>query len=715
MVERLAESETVQQSFKSVPRDPRYFMLEQIRPKFEAPADPSRRERRAALILNRFTRTLAILYATDSVAALLGVTPEQIDGKSFYECIHENCHPDAIRVLESAKANDSIAYLRFWYRDPRRPNEIENSPSPQSSDTDEEGGVALNLTPMPGAYPSSDTDVRMGDDNTPIKKDVKQEVKQEHNEYDNNIRRPGSLSTSRTNSERSDRLGLGSDASMFDGSRSQTSRSSASSVPSVNAQRRSNGSPRNQQPIDAIMVEAVVSCSSDGMVVILRRVHDDELAAPQPESAQNGYGHRVQQAQQQPRQGMRALQHESIFAAPWGAQPIVPGYQPERALAIEQNYMPHLQALEAHAAATNGPQNPQFMQTIREVAVFAWAVAGINGNIARHAHGLAQGPAVPPNGFPVWDRNAPMDSIEPPQNQALNKWTELHARIRGAPQVPLPFTQQEQDPGQYYRQERLVRQQYEQPYGSDAPGSSARRHLGKYMGEDGRGPRMLSQTGNWWLQGQEQQYNNYSQHSQHQNQSYQQQSYQQQTYGQPQPPYQQPQPYGPPQPPQQEQGYGQQQYSNPYGHHAPAATPQQHQYSQQYHNAYEQAKSAPQQDHGYSGSGYDRPPPAGGFQPMSTGAGVTSASSFNAATTAYEAASMTAGPSGSNSHSNSNAYVAPSGSVYGSTGYGSGNASGNTSGSGNVSGDGSGIGSGNNSGREGTGSASQSPERYLWY
>ena len=38
---------------------------------------------------------------------------------SFYYCIAENCLQDAIKCLENAKGNDSIAYLRFWFRDPR--------------------------------------------------------------------------------------------------------------------------------------------------------------------------------------------------------------------------------------------------------------------------------------------------------------------------------------------------------------------------------------------------------------------------------------------------------------------------------------------------------------------------------------------------------------------------------------------------------------------
>ena len=721
MAERLEDSRAVQKEFrkfKSHPRDPRYFMMGHLEPKFDASAAPARRERRAALILNRFTRTLAVLYATDSLADLLGVSPESIDGKSFYECIHRRDLPDAIKVLESAKANDSIAYLRFQYRDPRSVDEMDDTPS-QSSDSDEEGGVRLHQspTPMPGAYPNDDMDIDMGDAGTHVKQEeMKQEIKEEDD--DKNLLRPD-YNNSRSNSDRSETT---RDRSMFG---SQLSRSSTSSAPSSNGQRRINGrraSPPRQEDVEPIMVEAVVSCSSDGMVVIIRRVHPDELNVPQQEPAPNAFAHEAHQ--QQPE---RVAQQQSLFAAPWGVQPIVPGYQPEQAIVIGKEFQPHLVALEAHAHATGGPYNPQFMQTIRDVAVFAWAVTGINGNLANHATGTPQGQAVPPHGLPIWDQNAPADSFEPPQNQALAKWTEHHAHLRGGP-VPLPFTQQEYDQGQYYRQQRLIQQQYNAPYGPDAPGSSARKHIGKYIGEDGRGPSMLDGNFNMWLQGQDQRaYNDPSNHFPQphlQPQSGQsQQIHQQHGYGQPQQSCQQTQQYGPPRPPQQEQGYAQQHhYSNPYGPTAPAASQQQQQYAQKYHNAYERAKPAPQQQaYGYgSGNGFDRAPPQHA-PPMATGIGTQSAPGFGHTTTASYHAPVAAGPSGSNGFGDSNAFGGSNGHGYGQNTYGSGNASGSggypsadPSSSHTASGSGSGSGSrgsGNDSGREG----SASSDRYLWY
>ncbi len=114
-------------------------MLEHLSPKFKMP--PMEREPRAALILNRFTRNLSVMFATSSVASILGLRPEQIKDKSFYRCIQENCLPEAVRCLESAKANDSIAYLRFFFRDPREDDDDSDDLEPEEGDeaNDEDG------------------------------------------------------------------------------------------------------------------------------------------------------------------------------------------------------------------------------------------------------------------------------------------------------------------------------------------------------------------------------------------------------------------------------------------------------------------------------------------------------------------------------------------------------------------------------------------------
>ncbi|KAL2385305.1 hypothetical protein RJZ90_001374 [Blastomyces dermatitidis] len=93
-------------------------MLAYISSKFSrVPRSPSH-EPRAALFLNRFTRSSNIIYATRGVANVLGLRPADLVSKSFYYCIEECCLHGAVRCIESAKSNDTVAYLRFCFRNP---------------------------------------------------------------------------------------------------------------------------------------------------------------------------------------------------------------------------------------------------------------------------------------------------------------------------------------------------------------------------------------------------------------------------------------------------------------------------------------------------------------------------------------------------------------------------------------------------------------------
>jgi hypothetical protein len=46
------------------------------------------------------------------------------------------------------------------------------------------------------------------------------------------------------------------------------------------------------------------------------------------------------------------------------------------------------------------------MSVIREQAVFAWALTGINGSLAEHAKGKPTGNSAPSDGFSVWANDA---------------------------------------------------------------------------------------------------------------------------------------------------------------------------------------------------------------------------------------------------------------------------------------------------------------------
>lgn len=56
-------------------------MLEHLSAKFRTAPQPALREPRAALFINRFTRTLTIMYASSAVSSVLGISSEQLTGK----------------------------------------------------------------------------------------------------------------------------------------------------------------------------------------------------------------------------------------------------------------------------------------------------------------------------------------------------------------------------------------------------------------------------------------------------------------------------------------------------------------------------------------------------------------------------------------------------------------------------------------------------------
>jgi hypothetical protein len=49
------------------------------------------------------------------------------------------------------------------------------------------------------------------------------------------------------------------------------------------------------------------------------------------------------------------------------------------------------------------------MNTIREVAVFAWSLTGINGSLAQYSRGTPSGESQPPGGMPIWDPSSHTD------------------------------------------------------------------------------------------------------------------------------------------------------------------------------------------------------------------------------------------------------------------------------------------------------------------
>jgi hypothetical protein len=319
-------------------------MLSYISKKFYTEPRAQLHEPRAALFLNRFTRTSTVMFATESISSILGLSAQQLTGKSFYYCIAENCLKDAVQCLESAKANDSIAYLRFWYRDPLQdgPRPSDTSMPDVSSDEEDndEGGVRIR-----SMSPESQSQKKIESLASKLTPQSDQFADQPRLDADK----------SRSSSDNSADLDHNDDE-IFD----------------IPVQRSSSASmtPIEDGPIE---IEAVISCTSDGLVVILRRARPfmpNTFGAPAPHFA-NG-----------------------LFASPWATEPILPAGARDVDVPL---------AVGAAELAGTEPEPADFLSAIREVAVFAWSLTGINGNIAKYGRGTPTGEALPLDGFPVWD------------------------------------------------------------------------------------------------------------------------------------------------------------------------------------------------------------------------------------------------------------------------------------------------------------------------
>ncbi|KAK4499131.1 hypothetical protein PRZ48_009643 [Zasmidium cellare] len=347
---RAAEAPLVRRIFSSSPKDPRYHMLSHLSAKFAQPNKPQQHEPRAALFLNRFTRTLTIMYATSGLQDVIGIPAETMRGRSFYYCISENCLQDAVKCLENAKGNDSIAYLRFWFRDPRQDDEPAASDSSDSdeemtTESSEDGGVHLqHEQASPGAGMDVDSD------------------------------------ESRHSSGDSTR-GPDTHEAIFGQSRAAES-STSSLVPSPERERNSPVQPAAEH----IELEAVISCTSDGLVVCLRKARP---MIPHPT-------HRPS----------RPVYENGLFAAPWAPEPVLPPLDARAGAGFGAAFAPALGPQGArrtsNPVAATGPEQSDFMNAIRDQAIFAWALTGINGSLAEYGKGKPTGESLPPEGLPIW-------------------------------------------------------------------------------------------------------------------------------------------------------------------------------------------------------------------------------------------------------------------------------------------------------------------------
>ena len=380
-IERAREAPVIRRLFSSSPQDPRYHMLSYISHKFSKETRTSTHEPRAALFLNRFSRTLTIMYATNGLADIVGIPAQELNGRSFYYCIQENCLREAVKCLESAKANDSIAYLRFWFRDPRLDDQVDNDEhmsDGHSSGDDDDGGVHLSEIMDQDGSENAVT----SDSSNSMRSSVERDQGRSRDGYLLDI-------NSRSSSGNSTDMDRNSNDAIFDQpAGGQTRTSSVSTTDERGSPEASSFRPDSSH----IELEAVVSCTSDGLVVVLRRARAiiPHLSQSASEAAAHPYAN-------------------GFFASPWATDPILPNVGANPAHDLPDLLQPsvaapmHPTAVRSDAAATHGPATEHFMTSIREVAVFAWALTGINGSLAQYTHGTPTGESQPPDGLPVWE------------------------------------------------------------------------------------------------------------------------------------------------------------------------------------------------------------------------------------------------------------------------------------------------------------------------
>lgn len=319
------------------------------------------------------------MYATNGLSDVLGITAEELSGKSFYYCIQENCLEEAVKCLESAKANDSIAYLRFWFRNPRQDDPAERDErmtDGNSSGDEDDGGVHLNeLMDEDGSEHAVSSAEQSSTERSSV--ESRPNAHMQHDSMDPN---------SRSSSGNSTDLGGNSSDAIFDEPAAAQSSSSSFSLPTPE---RDMPSIRQSQ----VELEAVVSCTSDGLVVVLRKARPTipQISGLEAEPVKHPYSN-------------------GLFASPWATNPIMPHPRQQPVYTEPNRYQPD-PALRSTAAQAGDPTlegpagSADFMNTIRDVAVFAWALTGINGSLAQYSRGKPVGESQPPDGLPVW--NAP--------------------------------------------------------------------------------------------------------------------------------------------------------------------------------------------------------------------------------------------------------------------------------------------------------------------
>jgi hypothetical protein len=110
---------------------------------------------------------------------------------------------------------------------------------------------------------------------------------------------------------------------------------------------------------------------------------------------------------------VKPIDDKGLFTAPWAQEPMLSplysqqvagfatGFAPSQVLMADQ----HNSASPLNNTAL-GPDPNEFMGAIRDQAIFAWALTGINGALGSVAKGKPHEPSTPRDGYAVWTNDA---------------------------------------------------------------------------------------------------------------------------------------------------------------------------------------------------------------------------------------------------------------------------------------------------------------------
>lgn len=307
------------------------------------------------------------MYATNGLADVLGITGEELKGRSFYYCIQENCLQDAVRCLENAKANDSIAYMRFWYRDPRTDDHRQDQPR-----VDYSGDIAMEDAP------SSD-------------EGISPEL-HSHDSFGVSENGPGSFTRSASDSNPSDSNTRESSRDSLKDSEEATSSDSATRQSPTSTSDSPSSASESRPSSPPVELEAVVSCTSDGLVVCLRKASPVQPTLVQQKPIQQTVQHPVE-----------AGLDNGLFAVPWSNDPILPRiHHPTPPTQPANIAVQATRSDDVPLASQSRPNGGDFMASIKDIAVFAWGLVGINGTLTDYSRGQPRGESQPPAGLPIW-------------------------------------------------------------------------------------------------------------------------------------------------------------------------------------------------------------------------------------------------------------------------------------------------------------------------